>query len=75
MHSGGTIDEVHAYLPWVAAHRAILNIILGVAPAGIDGDRDAFAAIRTDYVGRAIRRAIAQWELLVDIEIIIVHFQ
>ena len=67
LHCDCAVDEAHAYLPGIAAHFAVLNVLLKAAPAGIDTDLDGLTAVRADYICRAFRCRVAQRKLLVEI--------
>src|SRR5688572_13659871 len=64
------IDEPHLYLPRIAAHLAVLDVFLHRSTAGIDSDRDSLAAVRTDDIGRRVRRAVSERKVGIDIRVV-----
>jgi hypothetical protein len=66
---------VYHYLPWLAAHFAIFNVLLVISAARIQCYLDTGAAVRTVHFGIAIRGAVAEREILVErlpVEVILV---
>ena len=71
INNGGAFYEADAHLPWIAAHFAILDVLL-IAPATrVDTDGDDLTAVRTGYFRRCLSCAIAGRKFL--FEIVAIH--
>jgi len=73
IYNGRAIYEAHAHLPRIAAHLAILDVLL-IAPATrVDTDGDDLTAVRTVYFRRCLGSSIAGRKFIVEIAAI--HFE
>ena len=55
--------------PGLAAHLAILNILLRRTPTGINGDLDRLIAVRTVDRRPRLGRSIAEWKVLLPVRL------
>lgn len=61
-----TADEPNAELPGITADFAVFDILLKASAARIYTDCGSFAAIRTGYFSRSLRRSVAEREFIIE---------
>src|SRR5690349_14817827 len=80
---GSVVAIMYRHAPRLTADLTVFDVALLVAAAGVDAHGVRLAAIGTGDLGGGIRRAIAEWEVAVKVELVVgvvgveckVHFE
>src|SRR5678809_503317 len=67
---GSVVSIMYGDAPGLAAHLAVLDVVLRVAAAGVEADRVGLAAVGTRHDAARVGRSVAEWELPVEIELV-----
>src|SRR4051812_5763954 len=62
---------MYEHAPGLAADLAVLDVVLRGAAAWIEADRVLFAAVGADHHAAGVGRAVAEWKVAVEIELVV----
>src|SRR5215208_6212094 len=65
---GSVASVMYRDAPRLTADLTVLDIVLVATTSGVDADCDRLPTIRTADVGTRIRRAVAEWEVALEVE-------
>jgi hypothetical protein len=67
---GRPTDEPDGDVPRIAADLAILDVLLKTPASRIDANGDSLTTVRTNDIGRAVRRSVSDGKILFVIGVI-----